>query len=209
MTDWNLIGEECAKPLDSRHVKEPAPGKYGQYIEGWHAIDEANNVFGFGGWSYAVDTLAKTNQSEKDGKFHTGYAATVTVTVDGVTRQDVGHGQGHAKAEGDAHEGAIKEAVTDALKRALRTFGYRFGLALYDKTKANVVDGAEADRISEAKEIYEDLSVQLGETDDMALDGFGAAHATLINRLKGTPHFEKIKSDVEARKAKRDQEQAA
>jgi DNA recombination protein Rad52 len=210
MTDWKLISEECAKPLDNRHVKEPAPGKYGQYIEGWHAIDEANTVFGFGGWSYSVDTLVKTNQSEKDGKHHTGYAATVTVTVDGVARQDVGHGQGHAKAEGDAHEGAIKEAVTDALKRALRTFGYRFGLALYDKTKSNVVDGAEAERIDAAKETYEDLFVQLQETDDMALDGFGASHAAKINSLKGTEYFEKIKGDVAGRKAKREpQENAA
>ena len=60
----------------------------------------------------------------------------------GTVRGDVGHGQGFGKSLGDAHDSAAKEAVTDALKRALRSFGNPFGLALYDKTKANV--GVEA-----------------------------------------------------------------
>ncbi|MDM7954732.1 MAG: Rad52/Rad22 family DNA repair protein [Cyanobium sp. CZS 25K] len=34
---------------------------------------------------------------------------------------------------GQAHESALKEAETDAMKRALMTFGHPFGLALYDK----------------------------------------------------------------------------
>jgi DNA repair and recombination protein RAD52 len=61
-----------------------------------------------------------------------------TVTAGGVTRQDVGFGSGFAKMIGDAIEGATKEAVTDALKRCLRTFGHPFGLALYDKERAHV-----------------------------------------------------------------------
>ncbi len=39
---------------------------------------------------------------------------------------------------GEAHESAIKEAETDAMKRALSTFGNPFGLALYDKEQQNV-----------------------------------------------------------------------
>jgi recombination DNA repair RAD52 pathway protein len=37
--------------------------------------------------------------------------------------------------EADGHESAIKEAETDAMKRAFRTFGNTFGLALYQKDK--------------------------------------------------------------------------
>jgi len=37
----------------------------------------------------------------------------------------------------DAHEGAAKEAVTDALKRSLRSFGNQFGNSLYSKDKNN------------------------------------------------------------------------
>ena len=41
-----------------------------------------------------------------------------------------------------AHESAIKEAETDATKRALMTFGNQFGLALYDKEQREVADKA-------------------------------------------------------------------
>jgi DNA recombination protein Rad52 len=143
MLDWDGIATELRKPLDAKHVRPPPQGKYGEYVEGWHVIAEANRIFGFAGWSYSLDTLVKTNQAEKNGKHYVGYAATVTVTVDTVSRTDVGHGQGQMGNEGDSHDSAIKEAVTDALKRALRTFGNQFGLALYDKTKANVVDGSQ------------------------------------------------------------------
>ena len=148
--DWATISKELKKPLDTKHVIPPAPGKYGEYVQAWHVINEANRIFGFNGWSYSLDTLVKTNQgqvekTDRQGgtyqQWEIGYAATVTLTVGEVQRTDVGHGQGHHKAEGEAHDSAIKEAVTDALKRALRTFGNQFGLALYDKTKANVADG--------------------------------------------------------------------
>lgn len=130
---------ELAKPLDRKHVKPPAPGKYGDYVEGWHVINEANRIFGFDGWGYTLDAIKLTNATlDPENKHHIGYIAQVTVRVGDVARGDVGHGQGHGKSEGDAHDSAVKEAVTDALKRALRTFGNPFGLALYDKSHANV-----------------------------------------------------------------------
>jgi len=47
---------------------------------------------------------------------------------------------------GDVIESAVKEAETDALKRALRSYGNTFGLALYDKSQSNVgVDATEAE----------------------------------------------------------------
>jgi DNA repair and recombination protein RAD52 len=136
--DWKAITTELEKKLDPSHVKPPPAGKFGSYIEGWHAIAEANRIFGYEGWSYRVNSIQLTNASLDDGKHRVGYFAEVTVSVDGVFRSDVGHGQGFGKSEGDAHDSAVKEAVTDALKRALRTFGNPFGLALYDKSGANV-----------------------------------------------------------------------
>ena len=67
------------------------------------------------------------------------YAATVRVDVPGApSRTDVGlHAVNDDTAEG--HETACKGAVTDALKRALRSFGDQFGNALYG-------DPAKADR---------------------------------------------------------------
>ncbi len=49
-----------------------------------------------------------------------------------------GSGHGRANTPGEAHESALKEAETDAMKRALTTFGNAFGLALYDKEQREV-----------------------------------------------------------------------
>lgn len=143
--NWLEVSELLEKKLDPRHVKPPSQyGPKGDYIEGWHAIAEANRIFGHGEWSYSVaacDCVSERpraiGRDKKDG-WGVTYTAKVTVMVGGVTREDVGAGHGYDLDCGSAHESAIKEAVTDALKRALRTFGNPFGLALYDKTRENV-----------------------------------------------------------------------
>ena len=59
------------------------------------------------------------------------YTAPVRVTVPGAPpRTDIGF---HAVTDetADGHETAIKGAVTDGMKRALRSFGDRFGNGLY------------------------------------------------------------------------------
>jgi DNA recombination protein Rad52 len=119
-------------------------GPKGDYIEGWHAIAEANRIFGFDGWSYEIHECKCVSERArgigKDQKpgFGVTYTAKVTVSVEEVRREDFGAGHGYDVDCGLAHESAIKEAITDALKRALRTFGNPFGLALYDKSRENV-----------------------------------------------------------------------
>ena len=131
-------------PLDPACVKKPSGsfGPKGDYIEGWHAINELNRVFGFDGWSYTIDltrdALEKAKTSKGDEQWQAAYTCVCTLKVGETVRQDVGFGSGFAKGIGDAIEGATKEAATDALKRAARTFGNIFGLALYDKSRANV-----------------------------------------------------------------------
>lgn len=210
MSDWAEISEQLQKPLDSRHVKPPKKfGPKGSYIEAWHAQAEANRIFGHGGWCQEVIQSECVMQAEreigqnKDAGWGVTYTARVRITVGEVVKEDFGAGHGYDRDLGLAHESAIKEAVSDAIKRALKSFGNPFGLALYDKEQTNVVDGAQADRLEAAKQAYDDLFVQLQETDDMALDGFGKAHKEAVLGLRGTEYFDKIKADVEARKANR------
>lgn len=144
--NWNEAAAELGKPLDPRHVIKKPQGNFGpkgDYIEGWHAIAEANRIFGFDGWSYDIVSLERVSlvegtDSRGNQQWQGAYTCIVRVRVGDVTREDVGFGSGFARMVGDAVEGATKEAVTDALKRALRTFGNPFGLALYDKSRANV-----------------------------------------------------------------------
>lgn len=141
----DTASKELAKKLDPSTVKERTQGGARvSYIEGWHAIAEANRIFGHFEWTRETVDLRcvaererKIGQAQKDGWAVT-YTARVRVTVDGVTRDGCGAGHGIGTDLGECHESALKEAETDAMKRALMTFGNPFGLALYDKTRENV-----------------------------------------------------------------------
>lgn len=112
------------------------------YIEGWYAIAAANEAFGFDGWSRETVEIQKLSDESEDGKFNISYRAKVRVEVvyedekgklQTVVREGCGAGEGIGYKRFLAEEMAIKEAETDATKRALMTFGWPLGLALYDK----------------------------------------------------------------------------
>ena len=140
------VTSALAQPLDPSLVSQRRgrAGRTFSYIEGHVAISEANRVFGYGGWGYellADVTLREIeNLDPKTGevKLIRAYSAPVRVTVPGAPpRTDVGF---HAVTEEtpDGHETAVKGAVTDGLKRALRSFGDRFGNGLYgDESPVN------------------------------------------------------------------------
>ena len=129
--------------LDSSRVKSRSKGNINlSYLEGFDLIETANKVFGYGGWSYDIESLEHlSTEQNQNQNFVICYKAIVKVTVydkdhiQNISRTDVGTGTGIAKTQSEAHEGATKEAVTDALKRALRSFGNQFGLSLYDKSR--------------------------------------------------------------------------
>lgn len=129
--------------LDSNRIKTREKGNINlSYIEGFDVIDTANKVFGFGNWSYSITKLDQVSQELNQNQNNVVcYKAVVQIQIHNtnhtldVNRQDVGFGTGVAKSLADAHEGAAKEAVTDAIKRCFRSFGNQFGNSLYDKTK--------------------------------------------------------------------------
>lgn len=149
--------EELSKPLDRANVKSRKQGNAQvSYIEGYHAENEANRIFGFDAWSRETVDLTCVSAGErkigkppyeKDG-WGVSYIARVRVTVmagdRAVVREGVGAGHGIDADLGQAHESAVKEAETDAEKRALKTFGNPFGQALYDKEQRDVADAPPA-----------------------------------------------------------------
>lgn len=142
-----------AAPLGKSAVKEREQGgRKVSYIEGWHAIAEANRIFGFDAWSRQTIDITCVSEKEREiGRdkakgWGVSYIARVRIAVGDVIRDGCGTGHGIDRDLGQAHESAIKEAETDAMKRALMTFGNPFGLALYDKTQANVADEVDESR---------------------------------------------------------------
>ena len=141
-------------PLDRANVRQREQGRSRvSYLEGWQVIAEANRIFGFDGWQRQTIAVRCVAQAERpigrDQKPGWGVTYTarvrVTVTAGGLTpliREGSGAGHGIDVDLGQAHESALKEAETDAMKRALMTFGNPFGLALYDKTQRQVSSAA-------------------------------------------------------------------
>ncbi len=128
--------EALKQPLSGERVKQRRQsGRLVSYLEGYDVIDSANELFGFDGWSYSVLDVQYVRMG--DIGF---YQATIKVQVGSVERTDVGfcdvafqRDRGLDSAIADAFGTAMKGAVTDGLKRALRTFGNQFGNSLYDK----------------------------------------------------------------------------
>ena len=126
--------------LDRSVIKQRnQAGKKLSYIEGWHAIAEANRIFGFGGWSRETLSMECVTDPTLTECTYVARVRINVMTEDGATSRDgTGAGHGNMKDAGQNHESASKEAETDAMKRALSTFGNQFGLALYDKDQAEV-----------------------------------------------------------------------
>ena len=133
------VTRELDKPLDPAVVSERKgrKGRRFSYLEGHIVIHQANEIFGRGGWGYELAgdvTLREIEQIDPEtGEVRRayGYSTPVRVTVPGAPpRTDIGF---HAVVENDAdgHDTAIKASVTDGMKRALRSFGDRFGNGLY------------------------------------------------------------------------------
>lgn len=133
------VTEALAQPLDPQLVsqRKGRGGRMFDYVEGHTAIDQANKIFGFGGWGFELVgdvTLRQIEQTDsRTGEVTSApaYSAVVKVTVPGSpSRTDVGF-QPVSDETPEGHETAYKGAVTDGLKRALRSFGDRFGNGLY------------------------------------------------------------------------------
>ena len=135
------IIKRLEKDLDKKLVLQRWDGR--DYIPGFIAIEHANAIFGYDGWSYEVVDI------KRDGLF---YYTTIKLKVycdnehqNFVERGDVGVGkiemtrekkdkQGNIlKPSEEMLEMAIKGSCTDGLKRCLRTLGKQFGASLYDE----------------------------------------------------------------------------
>jgi DNA recombination protein Rad52 len=162
-TNVQVIEERLKVKLDPSVVKyREQAGRQLAYIEGYTAINNANQAFGYLGWSSEVSELKQVHLGfdEKRNKWVCVYTALVTVRAHDPetghvynTHSDVGTGQGVMSSVSDAVESAIKEAVTDALKRTLRHWGPQFGLDLYseDERQAQGFDKTSRPRDFTAK----------------------------------------------------------
>ena len=133
------VTQALGQPLDPELVsqRKGRGGKSFDYLEGHAVIDQANLIFGYGGWGYelagdvTLRRIETVDAQTGEVKVSLGYSAPVRVTVAGaLPRTDIGV---HPVTEEnfDGHDTAMKAAVTDGMKRAFRSFGVQFGNGFY------------------------------------------------------------------------------
>ena len=177
--------ERLSAPIQPSRIKTRQKGNMTlSYLEGHDLINAANRIFGFGGWSYRITGLEQISEEvNHNDNVVVGYKATVEATVydpfhkSTVSREDVGFGVGIGKDYATAHESAGKEAVTDAMKRAFRTFGNQFGNSLYDKGHTN------AQPNTSTRQPVEQKPMQTAKEDFTALKALGLEVVTFGDRL--------------------------
>ena len=141
------VTNALSQPLDPTLVsqRKGRAGRVFDYLEGHVVIDQANRVFGFGGWgvelvgNVTLRRIETVDAQTGEVKVSQVYSAPVRVTVAGaLPRTDIGV---HPVTEDtpDGHDTAIKGCVTDGMKRAFRSFGSQFGNDFYgDQSSSNV-----------------------------------------------------------------------
>ncbi len=183
--------------LDPLFVKtrEGGGGKMLSYVDNHYVISKANEIFNNDWCSETLknEHIATTEYTDKFGKIkkNVGYRAIVRITINGVWRDGSGYGDGIDANEIKAHELALKEAETDARKRALMQFGAPFGLALYEKEhsfKNAAAMRRACDAINKALESVEDetdlqnLWIEQKPTLDILKNG-DSVHVQMYNQF--------------------------
>jgi hypothetical protein len=138
-------------PRDVIQTRDGGQGRKLDYLPGFYVIDLLNEVFGQGQWAMSsqVELLHAAVYPDRYGKdtHYVHYRALVRLVVkfgpEPTEFSDYGYGDGSDKVNpGKAHELAMKEAVTDGLKRCARYLGNAFGNGLYDRSGDGIDEGS-------------------------------------------------------------------
>jgi len=154
--------------IEPSRIKSRTKGNISlSYLEGFDLIETANKIFGHGNWSYSISSLEQVSQETNTNQnIVICYKAIVKLTIYSldhtkhITKEDVGFGTGIAKMLADAHEGGAKEAVTDSLKRSMRSLGHQFGNSLYDKSRNHQTQPQQAPQIQNNQTVTSQPQVQ-------------------------------------------------
>lgn len=170
--------EALVAPLDAKRVRQ----KQGQsHLEAWDIRRHLIRVFGWGGWDLTVLScdciLERSFWSDKPnepfkGRHTVAYRVTMRLTIKDVEGNELAHFEDGAVGDSqnqpslaDAHDMALKTAMSQALKRCAINLGDRYGLSLYNKGATGAVVGKSLAHEHEAEHEASER-VEGGELDE-------------------------------------------
>ncbi|MFE7462341.1 Rad52/Rad22 family DNA repair protein [Nocardiopsis terrae] len=151
-----LTTQQVAYLLGQLNPRRVRKTQGNSYVEGWDIRRALTHVFGFGGWELETTELkcvrehgqqSKTNNGNSKTRWWVTYRAQARLTVKTPDGRPISFWEDGAVGEsanqpsnGDAHDMAMKTALTGALKRCAVNLGDQFGLSLYrDGSPAPVI----------------------------------------------------------------------
>lgn len=131
--------EQLLQPIRNERIL--ADGKGNAHVSQQDITAHLTRVFGFGHWDTDLLTCDLVFEDARDGKgrYDVCYRATVRLTVKDPDGNEVCHyedgstGTAQNQKRGDAHDLAMKSAISLSLKRCAKSLGDQFGLSLYNK----------------------------------------------------------------------------
>ena len=128
-------------PIKPQRVSQD--GKGYSHVEAYEIEAHLTRIFGFEGWDKYLTDLTPIFEAQtetRNGKpaWNVCYRASVKLMVFGPdggivkVSEDASTGEATQPSRADAHDLALKSAVSVALKRAAKGLGDQFGLSLYD-----------------------------------------------------------------------------
>lgn len=134
--------EQLLRPLNPRRVQKDNSGK--SHLAGYDVSAHLTRIFGFGGWEKHIRSLELVSEqgTEKGGRtgWWVTYRCVMTLDVKDPAGNVIWSGDDGATGsasnqpdKGEAHDLAMKNAITYALKRCAKDLGDQFGLSLYNK----------------------------------------------------------------------------
>lgn len=134
--------EQLLKPINKDRVSKRTggSGKQLSYVEVWDVKAHLTRIFGFGGWSWEVTDTAFVFEEQGEKSWLVAYKALGTLTIHTLNVKFAEAAVGFSRGpRGEAHDNAIKNAESDAIKRAAINLGDQFGLSLYDEGRLTPV----------------------------------------------------------------------
>lgn len=134
-----LLGE-----LHPSRVQKDGKGK--SHVQAWDVRRHLIRAFGFGGFDVETIKIELVSQTENNNRWTVIYRAEVRVTVKNPDGTELARYEDAAIGDAinqpslaDAHDLALKTALSQGMKRCATNLGDQFGLSLYNKGQEGAV----------------------------------------------------------------------
>lgn len=179
--------EQLLRQINPKRV-QIAQGQ--SHVQAYDVAAHLTRIFGFGNWEKEIKSLTCICEDSEVKGNRTGWSVTykceMTLKIkdpegnliwsgdDGATGSSLNQPQ-----RGEAHDLALKNAISYALKRCAKDWGDQFGLSLYNKGSLNAVVVATLDLAEDAaRDVQADLPELHPDADsEQAHDAPDAGHA--------------------------------